>query len=214
MDDINLSVINNQTLVDIIQELYPVLNKRIRSYSDLQTFSLSKENKEWNDNILIFDVNEKSLSKDLLPKIKVPAICLTSNLNDNHNFYNLKIEKILKPFKINAFLLKIKICQSKNKFEEMSFIKILDYHLDINRREIAKNKKKLKLTEREVNFLIYLNTIQKPATINEILSSVWKYSDMTETHTVETHVHRLRKKFLQTFGDKNTIKNNSRGYYI
>ena len=79
MDDINLSVINNQTLVDIIQELYPTFNKRIRSYSDLQTFSLSKENKEWNDNILIFDVNEKSLSKDLLSKIKVPAICLTSN---------------------------------------------------------------------------------------------------------------------------------------
>ena len=86
--------------------------------------------------------------------------------------------------------------------------------LDINKREITKGKSKLKLTEKEVHFLLHLKEAKKPVTIEKLLEYVWKYSFKTETHTVETHVHRLRKKFLKTFDDNKMIKNNNRGYYI
>ena len=72
----------------------------------------------------------------------------------------------------------------------------------------------MKLTEREKDFLLFLKNSKKPQTIRNILESVWKYSKGIETHTVETHVHRLRKKFSDSFNDNNFIKNNKKGYYI
>ena len=84
----------------------------------------------------------------------------------------------------------------------------------MNTREISNNQHKLKLTEREKDFLIFLRNSKKPQTINDILVAVWRYSQDMETHTVETHVHRLRKKFLNSFNDNNFIKNNKKGYYI
>ena len=82
MDNIILSIINNQTLVDIIQELHPNWSKKIRHYEDLQSFLLSAGNNQISNNILIFDIDEKSLTKDDLAKIKIPVICLTNNLKD------------------------------------------------------------------------------------------------------------------------------------
>ena len=71
-----------------------------------------------------------------------------------------------------------------------------------------------KTPEREKDFLLFLRNSKKPQTIKNILESVWGYSEKMETHTIETHVHRLRKKFLDSFNDKNFIKNNKEGYYI
>ena len=84
----------------------------------------------------------------------------------------------------------------------------------MNTREIVAGENKLKLTEREKDFLLFLKNSKKPQKIKNILESVWGYSKGIETHTVETHVHRLRKKFLNYFNDKNFIKNNKKGYYI
>ena len=72
----------------------------------------------------------------------------------------------------------------------------------------------MKLTEREKDFLLFLKNSKKPQTIRNILESVWGYSRGIETHTVETHVHRLRKKFSDSFDNNNFIKNNKKGYYI
>ena len=92
--------------------------------------------------------------------------------------------------------------------------KVLNYTINLNTREIIVGQNKLKLTEREKDFLLFLKNSKKPQTIRNILESVWKYSKGIETHTVETHVHRLRKKFLNSFNDDNFIKNNKKGYYI
>ena len=89
-----------------------------------------------------------------------------------------------------------------------------DYIVDKNERKIKKNDLELQLSEKEINFLILFSKSKKPISRNLVLKNVWHYSSKSETHTVETHIHRLRKKILEKFGDNNFIKNNSKGYYI
>ena len=79
---------------------------------------------------------------------------------------------------------------------------------------MRKNKLELQLTEKEINFLILFSKKNKPMTRDFLLKNLWKYSPESDTHTIETHIHRLRKKIMDKFGDKNFIKNNKRGYYI
>ena len=88
------------------------------------------------------------------------------------------------------------------------------YIIDKNERKIKKNNLELQLSEKEVNFLILFSESKEPINRNSVLKNVWKYSIKSETHTVETHIHRLRKKILKKFGDSNFIKNNNKGYYI
>jgi len=72
----------------------------------------------------------------------------------------------------------------------------------------------IKLSEKEINFLILFSKNKEPINRILVLIIVWNYSSESETHTVETHIHRLRKKILEKFGDDNFIKNNNKGYYI
>ena len=72
----------------------------------------------------------------------------------------------------------------------------------------------LQLSEKEINFLILFSKSREPISRNLVLKKVWNYSSASQTHTVETHIHRLRKKILEKFGDNSFIKNNKKGYYI
>ena len=90
----------------------------------------------------------------------------------------------------------------------------MDYDINLNSKEICKNNLILKLTEKEIDFILFLKKKNSPQNVDSILHSVWGYSPNLETHTVETHVHRLRKKFSDTFNDNNFIKINKNGYYI
>ena len=77
-----------------------------------------------------------------------------------------------------------------------------------------KDNKVITLTEKEIQLLeLFLNN-KKPITKNFILSSVWNYSTDADTHTVETHIYRLRKKINETFLDENFILNDKEGYCI
>ena len=76
------------------------------------------------------------------------------------------------------------------------------------------NDSKIKLTEKEVNTIIYLSKISKPTSIEELQTNVWQYNPGIETHTVETHIYRLRKKILKTFKDENFIVSKKNGYQI
>ena len=73
---------------------------------------------------------------------------------------------------------------------------------------------KLKLTEKEINTITYLSKSDKPVSIDELQEKVWSYQSDIETHTVETHIHRLRKKILNTFNDKDFIISEKNGYQI
>ena len=76
------------------------------------------------------------------------------------------------------------------------------------------NNTMLKLTEKEINTIIYLSKSNKPVSINELQQKVWSYQSDMETHTVETHIYRLRKKILSTFNDKEFIVSKKNGYQI
>ena len=91
---------------------------------------------------------------------------------------------------------------------------IKDYTIDINGREMALKNIKLKLTEKEVNTIIYLSKFNKPISINELQTKVWDYHSDIETHTVETHIYRLRKKIFKSFLDDNFIISKNNGYQI
>ena len=101
----------------------------------------------------------------------------------------------------------------KKKFKHNSSVKVLDYILDKNSRKLMKDQKSLELTEKEIDLILLLskNFFTKK---KEILSRIWNYSDEADTHTVETHIYRLRKKVKKIFDDETFIKNEKEGYKI
>ena len=102
----------------------------------------------------------------------------------------------------------------KHQFVLQSKVNINDYTIDINAREMSSNNIKLKLTEKEINTIIYLSKENKPISINELQTKVWDYHSDIETHTVETHIYRLRKKISRNFSDDNFIISKNNGYQI
>ena len=86
--------------------------------------------------------------------------------------------------------------------------------MDINSRELKKDKLSLKLTERETDMILFLNNSKKPVNVTTLEKEIWQHSSELETHTVETHIYRLRKKIKTQFGNDNLIKSNKDGYTI
>ena len=109
--------------------------------------------------------------------------------------------------KININLLKLKYSYQSN-------FQIKEYKLDLNSRVISFDKKDLRLTEREIEIILFLNSKDKPQSIDVLQKEVWGYSENLETHTVETHVYRLRKKINETFDDSNFLISTKDGYKI
>ena len=117
------------------------------------------------------------------------------------------------PIKFEKLIETINIKFLKNKFLDQSHIKIGEYNLDLNSRKISFGNKSLNLTERETNLIIFIKD-KKNVTIKELQKKVWDYSPDLDTHTVETHIYRLRKKMKETFGNESFILNTSNGYSI
>ena len=161
---------------------------------------------------LNFNIVQVLNDDDLKEKIKnlenYVVICETKR-----NFSNLLVIDIL-PINIFKFIEKINLTFLKNTFNDQSKIMIKNYSLDLNSREIKSHEKSLKLTEKEVQTILYLSKAEQPSNINELQNQVWGYRSKLETHTVETHIYRLRKKFLNTFNDKNFILSYKNGYQI
>ena len=89
-----------------------------------------------------------------------------------------------------------------------------EYSLDLNSREISYNNKVEKLTEQEIKILSYLRVAEAPIKVNKLQKDIWGFKEDLETHTVETHIHRLRKKIFNTFKDKDLIISTRDGYKL
>tara|TARA_Y200000002_G_scaffold368561_1_gene361783 strand:+ start:324 stop:887 length:564 start_codon:yes stop_codon:yes gene_type:complete len=118
------------------------------------------------------------------------------------------------PIKLDKLLEKINLKFLKEKFNYQSDIDIGSYKLNLNSREIGKNDKIINLTEREINLILFLKEASKGVKIDELQKKVWSYSSHLETHTVETHIYRLRKKIKENFNDDNFIISSNEGYLI
>ena len=118
------------------------------------------------------------------------------------------------PIKIDQFIEKINIQLLKQKYNYQLEIRINKYKLNLNSREISLNKKLIKLTEREIDIILFLNENKKPINIDILQKEVWGYSSGLETHTVETHIYRLRKKLKDKFNDEEFILSLKKGYQI
>ena len=118
------------------------------------------------------------------------------------------------PISIFKLIEKINVEFLKIQFNNQSEVKVNKYIIDLNSREMLLNKIKLKLTEKEINTITYLSKSDKPVSIGELQEKVWNYQSNMETHTVETHIYRLRKKILNTFNDNDFIISEKNGYQI
>ena len=158
----------------------------------------------------------KIIHKDYLMKNKnIEQKKIIFLLKKNENFDKINnIQHIFYPFNIYDLVEKINTELIKQKYYDQSFIKILNYSLDINSRIISNDSGRLKLTEREVDIILFLNDHKKPQKVNILQNQVWKYSSELETHTVETHIYRLRKKIIDKFKDDNFILSDENGYFI
>ena len=174
------------------QILYQILNEISESLNFDIIQSNSKDLKE-----LKYDLKNNYL---IISKKKIEGI-KNSLILEN---VPIKFEKLIE-------IINIKFL--KNKFLDQSYINIGEYNLDLNSRKISLGNKNLNLTERETNLIIFIKD-KKNVTIKELQKMVWDYSPDLETHTVETHIYRLRKKMKETFGDENFILNTSNGYSI
>lgn len=119
-----------------------------------------------------------------------------------------------KPIKIEKLLELINLKFLKDKFNYQSDVSIGSYKLNLNSRKISKNDQFTDLTEREINLIIFLKKSKLPVNINELQKKVWKYGSDLDTHTVETHIYRLRKKIKEKFNDEKFILSSKKGYFI
>ena len=118
---------------------------------------------------------------------------------------------INKPVKIRSLLEKISIKLSKLNFKTQSNFMVGEYSLDINSRFISKHHEKLKLTQKEVEIICYLKNSDQDRSPENLQKEIWKHSEGVETHTVETHIYRLRKKINEKFKDNSFIINDKKG---
>ena len=175
--------------------------------------------------ILSFDVNNyqsrKELSNALIDnKIDFSNSIIVAKSHENLLIDNDKLDKknilfIDKfPVHLNKLIDKINVHLIQHQYNFKSKLNIKNYILNINSRTVFKDNKELKLTEKEIDIILFLNKNKKPQKIDVLQSQIWKYSTDLETHTVETHVYRLRKKIKDKFNDENFIISSEKGYLI
>ena len=189
----NIFILNSRTLYDILIELKNLLNFNI------------------------LHMNEKDLNKNTFDDYK-NYILLTNNLKNLEKNPYIDMAKVLVideiPIPIKKLLEKINIFILKESFQTQSKKKIKDYYFDLNDRTIFKKEKKVKLTEKELQLILYLDLKKDPQNIIKLQNEIWGYNKELETHTVETHIYRLRKKIQKEFNDEQFIKSNKKGYSL
>ena len=190
----NVFIINFNSLYEILDEIKDNLSFKIIKLENEEDFK-----KNFNFNIIDCLIISKTDHK----------LLLNNNINDKNflNFNDL-------PLSINKLLEQINIRLIKLKFNQQSKINIKDYELNLNSKFLSKENLNLKLTEKEIEIILYLNNNKIKHDVADLQKNIWGYSADMETHTVETHIYRLRKKISDLFEDENFILSHKNGYFI
>jgi hypothetical protein len=190
----NIFIINYNTLYEILDEIKENLSFKIIKYQNDEDF-IKHNNLNTKNSLIILNSNQEILLHNNLCK---------------KNFLNLKDL----PLGINKFIELINIQLIKLRFNHQSKINIKSYELNINSKFISKNNTILKLTEKEIEVILYLNEYKTRHNVLDLQKNIWGYSPEMETHTVETHIYRLRKKINDKFDDESFILSDENGYFI
>ena len=150
---------------------------------------------------------------DLFIKSKNNYLIVTDKCLKEQDIINQVILDSL-PININKLIEKINIAFLRNNFLNTSNIKIGKYFINKNSREILFQEKSAKLTEQEIKIIAYLNQSLNPVPVSELQEKIWGYNNDLETHTVETHIYRLRQKIFKIFKDNDFLLSLKNGYYI
>ena len=185
----NVNIVNFNTLYVILEEIKENLHFNIIKYESDEDFYKM----------------EKNILKN--------SLIITNSNNKNISDKNLLIFNNL-PISLNKLVELININLIKLRFNSQSKINIKNYELNLNSKFFIKDDINLKLTEKEIEIILYLNSKKTKHNVQELQKNIWGYSSELETHTVETHIYRLRKKINDKFNDKNFIKSHVNGYFI
>ena len=190
----NVFIINYNSLYEILNEIKENLSFKIIKFKNEEDFK---------------NRNDLDLTNCLIISKTYPKLLLNKDIKDN-NFLNFKDL----PLPLKKLLELISIRLIKLKFNHQSKIIIKGYELNLNSKFIGKNNLNLKLTEKEINIILYLNHKKIKHDVADLQKNIWGYSSNIETHTVETHIYRLRKKINDLFKDQNFILTHKNGYFI
>ena len=190
----NVFIINFNSLYEILDEIKENLSFTIIKIDNEEDFK-----KKFDLNRLDYLVISKTDHK----------LLLNNNITDKNflDFNNLPLS-----FKKLLELINIKLI--KLKFNQQSKIIIKGYELNLNSKFFSKDNLKLKLTEKEIEIILYLNDKKIKHNVADLQKNIWGYSENMETHTVETHIYRLRKKISDLFKDEKFILSDKNGYFI
>ena len=160
-------------------------------------------------NFKILNVDKNGLKNLDLNKLGDYIILSSKNIPNIKNCLTLPDL----PIKFDKLIQIINITFLKSNFSKQSEVTVGKYRLDLNSRKIIFKNENLNLTEKETDLIIYIKS-NNNVTIKDLQNNVWGYSANLETHTVETHIYRLRKKIKEKFNDDNFIVNTEKGYRI
>ena len=190
----NIFIINYNSLYEILNEIKDNLSFNVENY-------VSEDDLIENSSLDIKNSLIISRSKNKL---------LSDKKIDNKNFLDLS----LFPISLNKLVELINIQLIKLKFNHKSKFNIKNYELNLNSKFISKSDLSLKLTEKEIEIILYLNETKTKHDVADLQKNIWGYSADMETHTVETHIYRLRKKISDKFNDENFILSRQNAYFI
>ena len=193
----SVSIIECSKLYNILYEIKQIFSFNIYNYHSLKDFinKIEDNNIECINSLIIVDKNDNKLLSH-------------KKINRNNILFCDKF-----PIRIEKFLDRINTQLIKKKYNFQSNVKIKKYFLNLNSRIISFEKKELKLTEREIDIILFLNNNNEQS-VKKLQNEVWRYSLDLETHTVETHIYRLRRKIKDKFNDQNFILSYDDGYKI
>ena len=190
----NVFIVNFNLLYEILDEIKDNLSFKIVKFKNEDEFFKSLD-LDFKNSLIIFQSSYKLLKNKSITEKNL------LNFDDT-------------PLPLNKILELINIQLLKLKFNHQSKIYIKGYELNLNSKFISKDDITLKLTEKEIEIILYLDTKKTKHKIPDLQKNIWGYASDLETHTVETHIYRLRKKINSKFSDKNFILSHQNGYFI
>ena len=183
-------------LIFKLPELFKILNE-LKEHLDFNVYNFTEKQE-------LLNLNKKKYENYLV------LTSLQNQIEDEK--FQLILKKL--PDSIHSIIEKINVSLIKQKYFEQSDIIIGKYSININSRSLHNANESLKLTQREVQIILFLKQSKSPQSIENLQKEVWGHNSNLETHTVETHIYRLRKKILEKFNDSNFIKSLKAGYSI